>query len=69
MATVVTRDEFGNIASIENGKLIIFNHADDSIKIEVPFQKVGDIIDILRTAKERVKLPACKGGASRSLIF
>ncbi len=53
MATVLARDETGNIASIENGKLIVFNPSDDSIKLEVPFWKAGDIIDILRAAKER----------------
>ncbi len=53
MATVLARDETGNIASIENGKLIVFNPTDDSIKLEVPFQKTGDIIEILRTAKAR----------------
>ena len=62
MATVLARDESGNIASIENDNLIIFNRLDSSIKVEVPFQKADDIIDILRTAKERVKLPTCKGG-------
>lgn len=56
MATVLARDEAGNIASIENGNLIIFNHSDGSIKLEVPFKKAGDIIDILRAAKERVAL-------------
>jgi hypothetical protein len=54
MATILARDEAGNIASIENGNLIIFNHSDGSIKLEVPFKKAGDIIDILRAAKERV---------------
>ena len=51
---VLTKDEAGNIASIENGTLIIFNLADNSIKVEVPFQKAGYIIDILKTAQERV---------------
>lgn len=54
MATVLIRDEAGNIACIKSGNLIIFNRSDDSIKVDVPFQKVGDIIDLLRTAKERV---------------
>ena len=54
MATVVTKDEAGNIASIENGNLIIFNCKDNRIKVEIPFQKAGAIIDILKTAKERV---------------
>jgi hypothetical protein len=56
MATVLARDEAGNIASIENGNLIIFNHSDGSIKLEVPFKKAGDIIDILRAARERAAL-------------
>jgi hypothetical protein len=53
MATVLARDATGNIASIEHGKLIVFNPADGSIKLEVPFQKAGDMIDILITAQER----------------
>jgi len=54
MATVLTKDGAGNIASIENGTLIIFNLADNSIKVEVPLQKAEDIIDILKTAREKV---------------
>jgi hypothetical protein len=53
MATVLARDETGNIASIEDGKLIVFNPTDGSIKLEVPFQKARDMIDILKTAQER----------------
>lgn len=52
MVTVVTKDDAGNIASIENGNLIIFNRTDDRIKVEIPFQKAGDIIDILRIVRE-----------------
>jgi hypothetical protein len=33
IATVVTKDEAANIASIENGNLIIFNRFDDSIML------------------------------------
>jgi hypothetical protein len=53
MATVLARDATGNIASIEDGKLIVFNPADGTIKLEIPFQKAGDMIDILITAQER----------------
>jgi len=49
---LITRDELNSIDSIENGNLIIFNRTDDRIKLEVPFKVVGDIIDILRTAKD-----------------
>ena len=54
MATVLARDESGNIASIENCNLIIFNRFDSSIKVEIPYHKASDIIDILRIVKERV---------------
>jgi hypothetical protein len=52
MATVLAGDETCNIASIEDGTLIVFNPSDGSIKLEVPFQKTRDMIDILRTAQE-----------------
>ena len=54
MAAVLARDETGNIASIEAGTLIVYNPSDNRIKLEVPFKKAKDMIDILITARERV---------------